>query len=600
MRFKIFLTITAVKFSLIFLIILIFRSALWAQTDSLALSEEYMQQADQIYSQQKEAIEIAKELYIQAANLDTTNIKANWMAGKLYLETINKDQAVEYLLRVKRQKPRYRFDLNYHIGRAYHYGLDFDKALEYYNQYKKKALGDRSYRGRDKVPPSKVNRRILECNNGKDIITRPAQYSIEALGEEINSPWPDYAPVLNKKGDVMIFTSRRQEENSSPDVDKDNFYFEDIFISRKVGGKWTPAKNIGPPINTRYHDSNIALSADGTRLYLYKDENRGDIYFSDFDGTHWSKPRYLTNKINSSVYSENSVTETASSDVIFYTSDRPGGYGGIDIYMCIKDKKGNWYKSKSLGPVINTKYDEDSPFLAYDGKTLYFSSSGHKGYGGYDIFRSVYDSLKGEWSEPENLGYPVNTPDDEIFFHASTDQKTGYFASVREGGIGFTDIFMVKYHGDKQHTAAELIAKAKSEKERQSGIEPVIEELGEGQLVFEDFELKLMGHTHRIYFNTDRSSIKDQHQSELDSIVQLLNKYDVLNIDIAGYASKDGNPRYNLQLSQKRALIVLDYFIEKGINEDRIVARGYGSITGDEGDPEEHRRAEVKIFSTRK
>ena len=567
-----------------------------AQMDSIALSQEYMQQADQIYKQQKEAIEVAKELYIQAANLDTTNLKANWMAGKLYLETINKDQAVDYLLRVKRQKPRYRFDLDYHIGRAYHYGLDLDEALKYYNRYKKKALGDRSYRGRDKVQPSVVSRRILECTNGKDIITRPAQYSIMALGEEINSPWPDYAPVLNKKGDVMIFTSRRQEDNTSPDVDRDNFYFEDIFISRKVGDKWSPAKNIGPPINTRYHDSNIALSADGNRLYLYKDDNHGDVYYSDFDGSEWSTPKYLTNKINSSVYSESSVTETASGDVIFYTSNRPGGYGGIDIYMCIKDDKGKWYKSKSLGPVINTKFDEDSPFLAYDGKTLYFSSSGHKGYGGYDIFRSVYDSLTGEWSEPENLGYPVNTPDDEIFFHASTDQKTGYFASVREGGIGFTDIFMVKYHGDKQYTGADIIARLEQEKQEKQE-KSLAGEPDPGQSEFEDYELRIMGHIHRIYFNTDQSSIKDDHQSELDSIIQLLNKYEVLNIEIAGYASKDGNPRYNLQLSQKRALIVLDYFIEKGVNEDRIVARGYGSITDEEGDPEEHRRADVRIVS---
>ena len=157
---------------------------------------------------------------------------------------------------------------------------------------------------------------------------------------------------------------------------------------------------------------------------------------------------------------------------------------------------------------------------------------------------------------------------------------------------------MVKYHGDKKYTAAELIAKAKQETGTRPAIAPAAGELGEGQIAFEDFELKLMDQTHRIYFNADRSSIKDQHQSELDSIVQLLNKYDVLNIEIAGYASKDGNPRYNLQLSQKRALIVLDYFLKMNIEEDRIVARGYGSITDDEGDPEEHRRAEVRIVST--
>lgn len=561
----------------------------FSQMDSVKQAEMYLDQANQIYSQQKEAIEIAKELYVQAAELDPSNLKANWMAGSLYLETINKDEAVKYLLRIEQQKPSYRFDLNYYIGRAYHYGLDFDKALDYYERYKRKLLGNRSYRGTDRVSLEKVNRGILECTNAKDIIGRPAQYTVIPLGEAINSVWPDYAPVINKKETLMIFTSRRQEDNTSVNVDRDNFYFEDVFFSRKVNGQWTKAKNIGPPINTEYHDSNIALSADGNRLYLYKDGGMGDIYYSDFDGANWSEPKFLTDKINSSMYSENAVSETSSTDVILYTSNRPGGMGGIDIYYCTKDDKGNWYKSKSLGPVINTKFDEDSPFIADDGKTLYFSSSGHKGYGGYDIFRSVYDSAAGEWSVPENLGYPVNTPDNEIFFQMSVDGRRGYFASVRQGGLGFTDIFMVKYHGDKDHKPI-IIMSAQQEKMLQ---EVEAEELAKSNQ-FEKHELDLMNHNHKIFFNTDQSAIKDEHQMELDSIIQLLNKHDVLNINIAGFASSDGNPRYNLDLSHKRALIVLNYFVSKGISEERIVARGFGAIDEDSA-PEEQRRADVRV-----
>jgi outer membrane protein OmpA-like peptidoglycan-associated protein/tetratricopeptide (TPR) repeat protein len=579
---------------------------LQAQDDPVELANVYLEQADQIYKQQKEAIEIAKELYIQAADLDPTNLRANWMAGSLYLETINKDKALSYLLKIQEQKANYRFDLWYHIGRAYHYGLDFDNALSYYERYKKKVLADRSYRGKDRVMPQTVSRRILECNNGKDIINRPSQYSIQPIGKEINSIWPDYAPVLNKKGDVMIFTSRRQEDNTSPDVDKDNFYFEDVFISRKVNGKWSQATNIGPPINTAYHDANIALSPDGKRLYLYKDTGYGDIYYSDFDGQNWSEPTFLTNKVNSSVYSENSVSETSSSDMIFYTSNRPGGEGGIDIYSCVKDDKGEWYKSKSLGPVINTKGDEDGPFLAYDGKTLYFSSTGHKGYGGYDIFKSVYDSLTGEWMPPENLGYPVNTPDDEFSFNISQDQRTGYYASVREGGVGFTDIFMVKYHGDNLNQA-DLIAANYQSQESDKPSTSTSSDANAQKLEaiknnvepkFEVHEVKLMAQSHRIFFNSSQSAIEGKHQEELDSIVHLINRYPNLTIDIAGYASADGNPRYNLELSNKRALIVLDYLVGKGVSENRITARGFGSVaSSDGGDPEENRRADVKIVS---
>jgi len=569
-----------------------------AQDDAIAQSQAYMQQADEIYKYQKEAIEIAKEMYVQAADLDPSNIKANWMAGKLYLETINKDKALKYFQQVQGIDPNYRFDIDFQIGLAYHYGFDFDSAIEQYQKYKKKYFAKAKYRGKDRTRLVTVDRKLFECRNAKAIISRPTQYSIESIGEEINSVWPDYAPVISEDESVMIFTSRRQDGNTSGDVDSDNFYFEEIFISRKQGGKWSPAENIGAPINTAYHDANIALSSDGSRLYLYKDTGRGDIYYSDYDGAKWSKPKFLSSRINSSTYAENSVSETSSPGVIIYSSDRPGGAGGIDLYYCVTDSKGNWYKSKSLGDAINTKYDEDSPFLDYDGKTLYFSSSGHKGYGGYDVFRTVYDSASSEWSKPENLGYPVNTPDNELYFHPTKGGRTAYFSSIREGGLGFEDIFMVRYHGDNSEsgeTGADIISrKAKFDVTTANTVE---NEVVDGKVVraFEDYELNLIGGTHKVYFDASQSHIQEQHQVELDSIITLLRKYDGLKIDIAGFASSDGNPKYNLDLSHKRALIVFDFFVENGIPEEKIIAKGYGSLQHTEGVGEENRRAEVRI-----
>ena len=572
-------------------------SKAYCQEDSTALSLVYMEQADEIYRNQKEAIEIAKELYVRAADLDPSNIKANWMTGQLYMETINKDRALKYFQQVQAIDPNYRFDIDFQIGQAYHYGFDFDRAIEHYEKYKKKYYAESKYRGKDRVRLVTVDRKLFECENAKIIISKPTQYSIESIGEEINSAWPDYAPVINEDGSVMIFTSRRQDDNTSSDVDSDNFYFEEIFISRKENGKWGAAKNIGTPINTAYHDANIALSSDGNRLYLYKDTGRGDIYYSDFDGKSWTKPKFLSSKINSSTYAENSISETSSPSVIIYSSDRPGGEGGIDLYYCVTDSKGNWYKSKSLGDAINTKYDEDSPFLDYDGKTLYFSSSGHKGYGGYDIFRSVYDSANSTWSEPENLGYPINTPDNELYFQPAKGGRTAYFASVREGGLGFTDIFMVHYHGNNNETdeVADITShksKFGVNKTNETGKE-VVEE---GQVQdFEDYELNLIKGTHKVYFDASQSHIQEQHQIELDSIVTLIKKYDRLKIDIAGFASADGNPKYNLDLSHKRALIVFAFFVKKGIPEDKIIAKGYGSLRDIDGMEEENRRAEVRI-----
>src|SRR5690606_31672895 len=215
-----------------------------------------------------------------------------------------------------------------------------------------------------------------------------------------------------------------------------------IFIARKVDGKWQPAKNIGSPVNTPYHNSNSALSADGNTLFLYSDEGNGDLYFTELNNGVWTEPMPLPGIINSS-FEEKSITISKDEKTVYFSSNRPGGYGGLDLYKATKDAKGEWSNVKNLGPKINSPEDDDAPFIDYDGVTLYFSSMGRKGMGGFDIFKSVYDPMTNEWSEPENLGYPINTPDDDVYFVTSKDSKRAYYSSVREDGIGYTDIYMI-------------------------------------------------------------------------------------------------------------------------------------------------------------
>ncbi|MDH5475880.1 MAG: OmpA family protein [Cyclobacteriaceae bacterium] len=586
-------------FSILFLIF--FNSN--AQTDSLELSDQFLEQADEIYRNQREAILIAKDMYVMAADYAPSNIRANWMAGKLYIETINKDQALHYFLRVKSLDSRYRFDIDYHIGLAYQYGFEFDLAIQHFELYSKKYYAQSKYRGKDKTRISIVKQKIGECKNAKLIVNRPTQYSLVNLGEYINSPWPDYGPIINEDETVMIFTSRRQEDNTSSDVDADNFYFEDVFISRKEGEQWGYAKNIGPPINTKFHDSSIALSKDGNRLFIYKDTGGGDIYYSDFKGGKWTEPRFLSSKINSSTYGERSISESPNGEVLIYSSGRPGGVGGIDLHMISKNEKGEWYKTKSLGEVINTKGDEDSPFLDYDGKTLYFSSNGHKGYGGFDIFKSVYDSVEMKWSTPENLGYPVNTPDNELYFHPTKDGRRSYFASVREGGIGFSDIFMVNYHGESvgpnpANTLASIEDLIKEKNIKKEEVASQEKSSPSNIAVFEEKELKIMNMTHQIYFDASQSYIQEEHQKALKEIVAMTKKHKNLRIDISGFASMDGNPKYNLDLSHKRAMIVFDYLVKMGADKNIIISKGYGSLPNEEGgDGTENRRADVKVIA---
>lgn len=405
-------------------------------------AQQYMEVAEIMINETK-AIDDARGILVLAADLDTTFIRANWEAGRIHLMTIGKDLAVKYLLRVYRQDPEYRFDIEYAIGESYQYGLQFDKAIDYYNRYKQRLEKKPNYQGRDRVPLAEVDRRIYECENGKLYVANPGNYSIVNIGREINSEFEDYAPVLNEDEDEIVFTSRRREDNLNENVDEDNKPFEDVFISTKSGGTWRRASNIGTPINTPYHGSNLALSADGNTLFIYKDDNGGDIYYSErgADGT-WGEPIPLPGIINSS-FEEKSITITKDEKTLYFTSDRPGGYGGIDIYRATLDSKGQWSNVKNLGNIINTEFDDDGPFIDYDGVTLYFSSRGHKGMGGHDIFKAVFNPSNNEWSEPENLGYPINTPDDDIYFVSSKDGKRGYYSSVREDGLGYTDIFMI-------------------------------------------------------------------------------------------------------------------------------------------------------------
>ncbi|MCK6616626.1 MAG: OmpA family protein [Cyclobacteriaceae bacterium] len=402
----------------------------------------YMEQAELIMAETR-AIDDARDLMVTAANLDPTNIKANFEAGHYHIKTIGKDLAVKYFLRVYELDPNYRFDLEFWIGQSYQYGLEFDKAIDFYNRYKQRLAKRPNYLGNDRVSPAVVDRAIYECENGKEYVANPKNFSIVNIGREINSEWDDYAPVFNESEDQVIFTSRRRDGNMNQNVDLDNKPFEDIFIARKVNGQWTAAENIGSPINTPYHDSNLALSADGQTLFIYTDEGGGDIYYSDRqpNGT-WGAPVPLPGIINSS-YEEKSITISSDEKTLYFSSNRPGGYGGLDIYRATKDAKGEWSNVKNMGPKINTEYDDDGPFIDYDGKTLYFSSKGRKGMGGFDIYKSVFDEATNEWSEPENLGYPINTPDNDIYFVSTKDGKRAYYSSVREDGLGYDDIFMI-------------------------------------------------------------------------------------------------------------------------------------------------------------
>jgi outer membrane protein OmpA-like peptidoglycan-associated protein len=417
--------------------------SLLAQAD-----KELVEDADETYKIGAKLL--ALEKYELAMRANPNNARATFMAGKCILETIDKGRASTYFLKAYQLNPSIDPDILYFTAQAFQLGREFDKAIGYYEKYKQQLISKGvkpKKKKKGQADPTdilaSIDTQTEQCRNGKKYTADPLEYAITNLGEAVNTEFPDYAPAVNRDESLVIFTSRRVDGVGQNNVDNDLLYFEDIWFSEKKDGKWQPARNIGTNVNNEFHDASIGLSGDGKELFLYKDDNGGDIFISKhLDDSTWSKPESISPNINSS-YNENSVCISPDGNTLLFTSDRPGGKGGIDIYMSKKEKGGGWGKPVSLAAPINTPENDDSPFLDYDGKTLYFSSKAHKGMGGYDIFISQYDSSSRKWSEPVNMGYPINTPDDDIYFVKSGDSKYGYYASVKDGGLGETDIYKV-------------------------------------------------------------------------------------------------------------------------------------------------------------
>lgn len=398
---------------------------------SFAQSEKkLMQEGEKAYNEGFKTS--ALDFYLKAYDINPDNAELNYQIGKIYLETIHKTKSLPYLQKAYALNDKFP-NVQYYLGRSYHYNHEFDKAIEFYDQAKKET--------QDAAKIKDIDRKIYECNNGKLFVENPVEVKIENMGTVINTKYPEYAPIVSADESTLIFTSRR-EGSTGGFMDEKGEFYEDIYISEKQGKSWSAPRNISAAINTSTHDASIGLSPNGKELFIYKDDGAGDIYMclQKRDGT-WSKPEALD--INSKKNYENSAAITPDGKKLFFTSNREGGYGDLDIYVSEKGKDGKWGEPVNLGPTVNTEGAEEGPFLDLDGRTLYFASTMHNGMGDFDIFKTVYDSVSNSWSDPENLGYPINSADEDLYFTLSGDGRHAYFASAKENSIGDKDLYMI-------------------------------------------------------------------------------------------------------------------------------------------------------------
>lgn len=462
MRFNMKINISVGKGLISLILLLSLCQNVFGQAD-----EQLIQVANEMYNfgDAKDALEVFK----QALDVNPDNATANYMAGKCYIETIHKDQALPYFLKAYQLNPQISENILYDIGHAYHLSYKFEEAVEYYKKYMG-AVPKTNLSDNVKFEEIKKSRhRIEECGIAKGLVSQPEKILIENLGEVINSVDEDYAPVISTDESTLYFTSRRAGSTGAK-KDNDNEFFEDIYVAKSNKGVWGKPVNIGKPVNSDLHDACVAISPDGNQLYIYKDNDKykGDIFYCKLDKEgKWSDPLPMSIKINTP-YIEKALSFSLDGKTIYFSSNRPGGKGGMDIYKSKLKSNGDWEDPINLGEPINSSFDDDCPFFASDNKTLYFSSKGHKGMGGFDVYKSLLDSSKNTWSDPENLKYPINSPDDDMYFVLASNSKYGYYASVKADEVGDVDIYRIRMPeenlNDEDSSSGKKVAKVDENK----------------------------------------------------------------------------------------------------------------------------------------
>ncbi|MFO7935885.1 MAG: OmpA family protein [Bacteroidales bacterium] len=440
------------------LLLLIFQGILWSQEDVKIVKKRFrtdtdvgfkeawqsVKEGDKFYRAGPGTYDLARDHYLFAHQYNPDNAALNYKIGVCYLYTDDKREAINYLYRAYETDPEVSSDIHLLLGEAFHLVLEFDNAIEHYNAHKEQLEDEDELLAYADV----LTKRLTECQHGRTLSQDPVRVIIQNLGGEVNSRYDDYNPIFAHDDTALFFTSRRPVEKSKRNP-IDNKYNEDIYRSPVSGSEFEEAVRLDKPFNTSHNDALVGISPEGDRLYIYKGHiNGGEIRVSSLkpEKGKWTRLKKLPRKLRSK---EGETTASLSPDgkeFYFVSRNEDLTRGGKDILVSRLDEKGKWSEPRNLGGLINTRYDEEGVFISPDGKYLYFASQGHNSMGGFDVFRSLRQE-NGAWSTPENLGYPINTPDDELFFITDQSGIYGYYSAIRDGGEGAKDIYKVIFLG---------------------------------------------------------------------------------------------------------------------------------------------------------
>jgi len=514
-----------------------------------------------------DALQEYKKLYDRGYE-NSSNI--NYRIGICYLAVPGqKEGAVPYLQQaILNLTPRYNegifteyeapFDAYLYLGNAYRINNQLESAILAYEKYIELLNQD------DSEMADYANHQIEACANARNAMENPIYYIRTNMGETINTSSNDYNPVISSNEMVMVYMTSLA-------------FYDAIKYSKKEDGEWTEPINITPEVQSDGDQYANFLTPDGTELYLNKADNfDSDIYHSEYSEGVWTKSKPLNKYINTKYY-ESHACVSADNSTLYFVSNRKGGEGGMDIYVSQKDAIGGWGEPLNIGEAINSELSEDHPFISEDGKTLFFSSQGHFSLGGYDIFYSERQS-DGSWSTPVNLGYPVNTTDDDLFYVPVGQGDIGYQSLFAEDSYGSRDIYQYRLFPGE----AEYLAYLKS-LEPEDDVTPEPEPDTEPETDTEpepdtepDPEPSRVFTIQTIFFDFDKYSLTGESKQRLDILAEVLNIFPDVKVKAAGNTDALGTDTYNDNLSKNRANSAMKYLISKGIAGDRISIEAMG------------------------
>lgn len=492
-------------------------------------------------------------------------------------------------------------------------------------------------------------RKVQACEFAIEAKKNPIPFNLQDLGPPINTGDDEYWPTLTADEQTLIFTRQVMK-----DVDGRRLpgnLREDFYVSYKPGDEWELAKNIGPPINSELNEGAPSLSADGRMIFFTACSREGglgscDIYFAERTGNMWGEPVNLGSPVNSASW-EAQPSISPDGKTLYFSSNRRGGEGKMDIWYSELATDGRWGRPVNIGDVVNTEGNEMSPFIHVDNQTLYFSSDGHIGMGGYDLFVTRKDE-DGNWSEPENLGYPLNTHFDEIGLIVNARGDKGYFSSDRMSGevrdLYSFDLYPdarplevsymkgTVYDADSRQrlqasfelidlSTAETVLNSVSDSRNGEFIVPIatgrdyaLNVSRTGYLFYSD-NFSLGGYSHQtdpylkdvplhkirtgektvlrnIFFAFDSYELKTESKVELERLCEFMHQNPQIRIRINGHTDNVGEPEYNRELSTRRAESVAGYLISSGVDKSRIIFIGFGDTSPVESNETEEGRAE--------